>query len=212
MVAPVDIFWPRNVAQENFFFLERPLEPPPLSMSMPTGQQIYNVYVAFRNLSAACDDHDTDTASAACEDVIRASRVILAVLGGPDSDVSDASSSEESAPGLGPAGEADSSNEDCELGNGDGDDSSDGDCDCSAGDSPSGESGADDGSSTSAESGSEDSESTSEADSSDDDDRGHLVADYSGHADPSRHCDRCGYSGHTNQYCPTLPEPKRRRL
>ena len=175
-------------------------------MSMPTCRQIYNVYVAFRNLSAACDNHDTDAASAACEDVIRASRVILAVLGGPDSDVSDASSSEESASGLGPAGEADSSDEDCELGNGDGDG------DYGAGDSPSGESGADDGSSTSAESGSEDSGSTSEADSSDDDDRGHLVADYSGHADPSRHCDRCGYSGHTNQYCPTLPEPKRRRL
>ena len=194
--------------------------PPPLSMSMPTCRQINNVYVAFRTLSAACDNHDTDAASAACEDVIHASKVILAVLGGPDSDVSDASSSEESASGLGPAGEADSSNEDCELGNGDGDgdysagelDSSDGDGDCSAGDSPSGESGADDGSSTSAESGSEDSGSTSEADSSDDDDRGYLVADYSGHADPSRHCDRCGYSGHTNQYCPTLPEPKRRRL
>ena len=88
---------------------------------MPTCRQIDNVYAAFTNLSAAYDNRDTDAAIAACEDVIRASKVILAVLGGPDSDVSDASSSEESASGLGPAGEADSSDEDCELGNGDGD-------------------------------------------------------------------------------------------
>ena len=189
-------------------------------MSMPTCRQLDTVYAAFKTLSASCDNRDMDAAITACEDVIRASKVILAVLGGPDPDVSDASSSEESASGLGPAGEADSSNEDCELGNGDGDgdysagelDSSDGDCDCSAGDSPSGESVADDGSSTSEESGSEDGDSTSEADSSDEDDCSHLVADYSGRADPSRHCDRCGYSGHTNQSCPTLPEPKRRRL
>ena len=30
-------------------------------------------------------------------------------------------------------------------------------------------------------------------------DEGDLVADYSGNADPSRYCDRWGYSGHTNQ-------------
>ena len=186
---------------------------------MPTSRQISDIYEACTNLSASCDNLDAHAAIAACEDVIRASKVVLAVLGGPDPDISASSSSEESSPGHDSAGEADSSDEDLELvSDGDGDysagelDSSNGDCDCSAGDSPSGESGADDGSSTSAESGSEDSESTSEADSSDDDDRGHLVADYSGHADPSRHCDRCGYSGHTNQYCPTLPEPKRRRL
>ena len=123
-------------------------EPPRGSMSMPTCPQIANVFRAFTILSASCDDCDTEAAIAACEDVIRASKVILA------------------------------------------------------------------GGSSSEESGSEDGDSAPEAESSDDEDLSpsDLVADYLGHADPSQHCDGCGYSGHTNQYCPTLPEPKRRRL
>ena len=175
---------------------------------MPTCRQINDVYVACTNLSASCDDLDTHAAIAACEDVIRASEVVLAVLGGPGPDVSDSPSSEESASGHESAGEASSSEDDPEP------DASDDGGDHSTGDSSPGESGADDGGSTSEESGSEDGDSTSEAESSDDEDLSPsgLVVDYSGHADPSRHCDRCGYSGHTNQYCPTLPEPKRRRL
>ena len=55
---------------------------------------------------------------------------------------------------------------------------------------------------------------SAEADSSDDEDpdSGDLVADYSGFMDASRRCDRCRSRGHTNQYCPTLPPPKRRRV
>ena len=63
---------------------------------MPTCRQINDVYEACTNLSASCDNLDTHAAIAACEDVIRASKVVLAVLGGPGPDVSDSSSSEES--------------------------------------------------------------------------------------------------------------------
>ena len=167
---------------------------------MPTDRQRDDVFQAFHALSASCDNFNRDAAVAACEDGIRAFRVILAMLGGPGSDASCTSSSEESASDHDAAFDDEGDYEDSESsdddfdyaddGGGGYDDADDSDCD-------------DDG---------DDNVDDSASSSSSSSDEGDLVADYSGNADPSRYCDRCGYSGHTNQYCPTLPEPKRRRL
>ena len=62
-------------------------------------------------------------------------------------------------------------------------------------------------------SGSDDSQGVSAADSSNDESPDDdLVPDYAGLYHPDRHCDRCDVYGHTNQYCPHLPAPKRRRV
>ena len=66
-------------------------------MTMPTFRQRDNILRIFEDLSASCDSFDRDAAITACEDGIRAFKVILAVLGGPGSDASCTSSSEESA-------------------------------------------------------------------------------------------------------------------
>ena len=182
---------------------------------MPTDRQRDDIFQAFHALSASCDNINRDAAVAACEDGIRAFRVILAMLGGPGSDASYTSSSEESASDRDIAFDDDG---DCD------DSESDDDYFDDADDGGSGSDDADDGGSGYEDADDSDDDDDGDSDDGDNDidnsasssssssDEGGLVADYSGNADPSRYCDRCGYSGHTNQYCPTLPEPKRRRL
>ena len=68
---------------------------------MPSPRQREDVYQAFTRLFESCDNSDRDAAIAACKDGIRASKVILALLGGTDPDASYASSSEESFSGSG---------------------------------------------------------------------------------------------------------------
>ena len=68
---------------------------------MPSPRQREDVYEAFTRLSESCDNFDRDAAITACKDGIRASKVILALLGGSDPDASYASSSEESFTGPG---------------------------------------------------------------------------------------------------------------
>ena len=68
---------------------------------MPSPRQREDVYEAFTRLSESCDNFDRDAAITACKDGIRASKVILALLGGTDPDASYASSSEESFTGPG---------------------------------------------------------------------------------------------------------------
>ena len=185
-------------------------------MSMPTCRQKDDVYEAFTRLSTSCDNLDKEAAISACEDLIRASQVILAGLGGLDSDASYYSSSEESSNGLGTA----VAPFDSEYGGGELHDHGYGD---GAGDSVDNEDGDDydddeeesSSASDADSSGSNDGldDPTSEADSSDDENLSYddLVADYSGSCDPARRCDRCERWGHTNQYCPTLPLPKLKR-
>ena len=60
---------------------------------MPSPRQREDVYEAFTRLSESCDNFDRDAAITACKDGIRASKVILALLGGSDPDASSASSS-----------------------------------------------------------------------------------------------------------------------
>ena len=68
---------------------------------MPSPRQREDVYEAFTRLSESCDNFDRDAAITACKDGIRASKVILALLGGTDLDASYSSSSEESFTGPG---------------------------------------------------------------------------------------------------------------
>ena len=179
---------------------------------MPSPRQREDVYEAFTRLTESCDNFDRDAAITACKDGIRASKVILALLGGSDPDASYASSSEESF--TGPGASVDSSDGEDSHGepgglhdaDDDGSDSSDDDDDDDdddggAGDLDPGDSGEDGGL-----------VSCSESTSGDEDSSDELVADYAGLTDASRHCDRCRVWGHTNQYCPELPALKRRRL
>ena len=177
---------------------------------MPSPRQREDVYEAFTRLSESCDNFDRDAAITACKDGIRASKVILALLGGSDPDASYASSSEESF--TGPGASVDSSDgedshgepgglhdaDDDGGGSSDDDDDDDDDDGGAAGDDPGDD---DDGGLVSSDSTSGDEDSSDE-----------LVADYAGLTDASRHCDRCASWGHTNQYCPELPARKRRRL
>ena len=180
------------------------------TVAMPSPRQREDVYEAFTRLSASCDDFDRDAAITACEDVIRASKIILALLGGSGSDASSASSSEESCASVDSAEGEDSDGEPCGLygaddddGDSDDDDDDDDDDDGGADDDDLDDSDdGDDGSSSGSDSGFGD-----EGASSDE-----LVADYAGLTDASRHCDRCHSWGHTNQYCPELPARKRRRM
>ena len=71
------------------------------TVAMPSPRQREDVYEAFARLSESCDNFDRDAAITACKDGIRASKVILALLGGSDPDASYASSSEESFTGPG---------------------------------------------------------------------------------------------------------------
>ena len=93
---------------------------------MPTCRQREDVFQAFHELSASCDNFNWDAAIAACEDGIRAFRVVLAVLGGPGSDASCTSSSEESASDHDAAFDDDGDYEDSESGDDDFDDADDG--------------------------------------------------------------------------------------
>ena len=180
---------------------------------MPSPRQREDVYEAFTRLSESCDNFDRDAAITACKDGIRASKVILALLGGSDPDASYASSSEESFTGPGASVDSsDGEDSDGEPGglhdaDDDGGDSSDDDDDDDGGggadDYDPGDCDDDDGGLVSCS----DSTSGDEDTSSDE-----LVADYAGLTDASRHCDRCASWGHTNQYCPELPARKRRRL
>ena len=182
---------------------------------MPSPRQREDVYQAFIRLSESCDNSDRDAAITACKDGIRASKVILALLGGSDPDASYASSSEESF--TGPGASVDSSDGEDSHGepgglhdaDDDGSDSSDDDDDDDddddgggAGDLDPGDSDEDGGLVSCSESTSGDEDTSSDE----------LVADYAGLTHASRHCDRCQVWGHTNQYCPELPARKRRRL
>ena len=145
-----------------------------------------------------------EQAISACEDLVHDTRRILAGLYERDLDAS--SPSEDSH------GDADGN-----AGDEDGDDGNEGDCDGS--DASEDDSQGDDdeeevSSASDAESsGSDDSQGVSAADSSDDESPDDdLVPDYAGLYHPDRHCDRCDVYGHTNQYCPYLPAPKRRRV
>ena len=168
-------------------------------MPLPTDRQRNDFYLALARLTTSCQEANTEGAIAACEDLIHDARGILAGLYERDPDAS--SSSEDSH------GDADG-----DAGGEDGDDGDEGDCDGS--DASEDDSQGDDdeeevSSASDAESsGSDDSQGVSAADSSDDD----LVPDYAGLYHPDRHCDRCDVYGHTNQYCPHLPAPKRRRV
>ena len=168
-------------------------------MPLPTDRQRNDFYLALARLTTSCQEANTEGAIAACEDLIHDARGILAGLYERDPDAS--SSSEDSH------GDADG-----DAGGEDGDDGDEGDCDGS--DASEDDSQGDDdeeevSSASDAESsGSDDSQGVSAADSSDDD----LVPDYAGLYHPDRHCDRCDVYGHTNQYCPFLPAPKRRRV
>ena len=179
---------------------------------MPSPRQREDVYEAFTRLTESCDTFDRDAAITACKDGIRASKVILALLGGTDLDASYSSSSEESF--TGPGASVDSSDgEDSEGAPGglhdaddDGGDSSDDDDD---------DDDDDDGGAADDDPGDSDDDSglvSSDSASGDEDSSDELVADYAGLTDASRHCDRCRVWGHTNQYCPELPARKRRRL
>ena len=180
------------------------------TVAMPSSRQRDDVYEAFNRLSASCDNFDRDAAISACKDGIRASKVILALLGGSDPDASSASSSEESG---GPVDPSDSEDSDGEPGSPhsadvNGGDSSDDDDDDDDDDDGGAAGDYDPGSSDD-----EDDVSCSDSTSGDEDTSSdELVADYAGLTDASRHCDRCHVWGHTNQYCPDLPARKRRRL
>ena len=186
------------------------------TVAMPSSRQRDDVFEAFTRLSDSLlplsvgDNFDRDAAITACQDGIRAFKVILALLGGSDPDASYASSSEESFTGPGASVDSsdgeDSDGEPCGLHGADdsgGDSSDDDDDDGGADDYDPGDSDDDDGGLVSCS----DSTSGDEDTSSDE-----LVADYAGLTDASRHCDRCASWGHTNQYCPELPARKRRRL
>ena len=175
------------------------------TVAMPSPRQREDVYEAFTILSESCDNFDRDAAITACKDGIRASKVILALLGGSDPDAPSASSSEESCASVASSDSEDSDGEPGSLhgaddngGNSSDDDDDDGGA---AGDYDPGNGDDEDDVSCS------DSTSGDEDTSSDE-----LVADYAGLTDASRHCDRCHVWGHTNQYCPDLPARKRRRL
>ena len=184
-------------------------------MAIPSFRQRDDVLRTFEDFSASCDNFDKEAAIAACENGIRAFKVMLTVLGGPGSGASCTSSSEESASDRDIAFDDDG---DCD------DSESDDDYFDDADDGGSGSDYADDGGSGYDDADDSDDDDDGDSDDGDNDvgdsasssssssDEGDLVADYSGNADPSRYCDQCGYSGHTNQYCPTLPAPKRRRL
>ena len=163
--------------------------------------------MALARLTSSCQEGDVEQAISACEDLVHDARRILAGLYERDLDAS--SPSEDSH------GDADGNAGD-EDGDEDGDDDDeddDEDDDDGSGASEDDSQGDDDeeevSSASDAESsGSDDSQGVSAADSSDDD----LVPDYAGLYHPDRHCDRCDVYGHTNQYCPHLPAPKRRRV
>ena len=172
---------------------------------MPSPRQREDVYEAFTRLTESCDNFDRDAAITACKDGIRASKVILALLGGSDPDASSASSSEESCASV---DSSDSEDSDGEPGSLHGADDNGGD---SSDDDDDGGGGADD--YDPGNSDDEDDVSCSDSTSGDEDTSSdELVADYAGLTHASRHCDRCQVWGHTNQYCPDLPARKRRRL
>ena len=175
-------------------------------MPLPTDRQRNDFYLALARLTTSCQEANTEAAIAACEDLIHDARGILAGLYERDPDAS--SSSEDSH------GDADG-----DAGGEDGHDGDEGDCDGS--DASEDDSQGDDdeeevSSASDAESSSSDDSQgdASAADSSDDENSepDDLVPDYAGIYHPDRHCDRCDVYGHTNQYCPFLPAPKRRRV
>ena len=149
-----------------------------------------------------------EQAISACEDLVHDARRILAGLYERGLDAS--------SPAEDSHGDADGNAGD-EDGDEDGDDD-DEDDDDDSGASEDDSQGDDDeeevSSASDAESsGSDDSQGVSAADSSDDESSDDdLVPDYAGILHPARHCDRCDVYGHTNQYCPHLPAPKRRRV
>ena len=175
-------------------------------MPLPTDRQRNDFYLALARLTTSCQEANTEAAIAACEDLIHDARGILAGLYERDPDAS--SSSEDSH------GDADG-----DAGGEDGDDGNEGDCDGS--DASEDDSQGDDdeeevSSASDAESSSSDDSQgdanaadSSGGENSEPDD---LVPDYAGILHPARHCDRCDVYGHTNQYCPFLPAPKRRRV
>ena len=177
-------------------------------MPLPTDRQRNDFYLVLARLTTSCQEANTEGAIAACEDLIHDARGILAGLYERDPDAS--SSSEDSH------GDADGNAGD-EDGDEDGDDD-DEDHDDGSGASEDDSQGDDDeeeiSSASDAESsGSDDSQGVSAADSSDDESADDdLAPDYAGILHPARDCDRCDVYGHTNQYCPFLPAPKRRRV
>ena len=173
-------------------------------MPLPTDRQRNDFYLALARLTTSCEEANTEGAIAACEDLIHDARGILAGLYERDPD---ASSSSEDSHG---DADGDAGGEDCDDDDEDDCDGSDASEDDSQGDDDEEEvSSASDAES----SGSDDSQGVSAADSSDDESSDDdLVPDYAGIYHPDRHCDRCDVYGHTNQYCPFLPAPKRRRV
>ena len=147
-----------------------------------------------------------EAAISACEDLVHDARGILAGLYERDPD---ASSSSEDSHG---DADGDAGGEDCDDGDEDDCDGSDASEDDSQGDDDEEEvSSASDAESSS----SDDSQGDANAADSSDDENSEpddLVPDYAGIYHPDRHCDRCDVYGHTNQYCPHLPAPKRRRV
>ena len=177
-------------------------------MPLPTDRQRNDFYLALARLTTSCEEANTEGAIAACEDLTHDARGILAGLYERDPDAS--SSSEDSH------GDADGNAGD-EDGDEDGDDDDEDDDDgsgASEDDSQGDDDEEENSSASDAESsGSDDSQGVSAADSSDDESSDDdLVPDYAGIYHPDRHCDRCDVYGHTNQYCPFLPAPKRRRV
>ena len=173
-------------------------------MPLPTDRQRNDFYLALARLTTSCQEADTEAAIAACEDLIHDARGILAGLYERDPD---ASSSSEDSHG---DADGDAGGEDCDDGDEDDCDGSDASEDDSQGDDDEEENSS---ASDAESSGSDDSQGVSAADSSDDESSDDdLVPDYAGIYHPDRHCDRCDVYGHTNQYCPFLPAPKRRRV
>ena len=173
-------------------------------MPLPTDRQRNDFYLALARLTTSCEEANTEGAIAACEDLIHDARGILAGLYERDPD---ASSSSEDSHG---DADGDAGGEDCDDGDEDDCDGSDASEDDSQGDDDEEENSS---ASDAESSGSDDSQGVSAADSSDDESSDDdLVPDYAGIYHPDRHCDRCDVYGHTNQYCPFLPAPKRRRV
>ena len=95
-------------------------------MAIPSFRQRDDVLRTFEDFSASCDNFDKEAAIAACENGIRAFKVMLTVLGGPGSGASCTSSSEESASDHDVAFDDDGDCEDSESGDDDFDNADDG--------------------------------------------------------------------------------------
>ena len=148
-------------------------------MAIPSFRQRDDILRIFEDFSASCDNFDKEAAIAACENGIRAFKVMLTVLGGPGSGASCTSSSEESASDHDVAFDDDGDCEDSESGDEDFDDADDG----GSGSDDADDSDDDDGGDSDDGDNDVDNSASSSSSSSDE---GDLVADCSGNADPSR--------------------------